>query len=160
MSRAVSLYRSFHSHEPREIRTVKGGSIPSRAHRAGAAVNVLYASDKLNPTTGEDEGWIDYIHDHDGGVVVYRCDEAALGKLTTVPAWITNVTELVVLGDCLGFAYEDDDGHVIEAKGKRPLPELCAIPSGKALLVIQDKRHVLAIIWGGKLGVEDRGIVG
>lgn len=160
MSRAVSLYRSFHSHEPRGTRTV-AGSIPKQAHRAGAAVNVLYASDKLNPTTGEDEGWIDYIHDHNRGVVIYRCDEAAAGKLCAVPAWITNVTELVVLGDCLGFAYEDEtDGHVTRAKGKRPLPELCAIPSGKALVVVQDKRNVLAIIWGGKLGVLDRGIVG
>jgi len=40
------------------------------------------------------------------------------------------------------------------------LPELYTIPAGTALLVVEDKRHVAAIIWGGALGVECRGIVG
>jgi hypothetical protein len=31
---------------------------------------------------------------------------------------------------------------------------------GKALVVVQGKRKVLALIWGGKLDVEPRGIVG
>jgi hypothetical protein len=160
MNRAVRKYVEFHSHEP-----VKIGSfhldleIPEQAMLVGDAVNVLYTSDKLNPTDGRDEGWIDYIHEHGRGVRVYRCDRSGGGRLRTVPAWIHGARELTWLGNCLGFEYTDLDGHSVEAKGTGTLPELYTIPSGKALLVIQGKRTVLALIWGGKLGVEHRGIV-
>jgi hypothetical protein len=67
---------------------------------------------------------------------------------------------LTLLGQCLGFAYYDPESdQEIEAKVTQPFPELYSIPSGKALLVIQSKRTVLALIWGGRLGVEARGIV-
>jgi hypothetical protein len=161
---AVTKYRQFHQHDPRKIVTYKDVSIPTTAFCVGKAEHVLYRSDKLNPGTGEDEGWIDYIHEHDSGVHVYRCDRdaAQLGEECTVPEWIrgrNGRTDLTWLGECLGFAYKDGDGKKIEAKGTRPLPELYCTPSGKALVVIQGKRRVLAIIWGGRLGVEPRGIV-
>lgn len=160
MSSAVKMYVGFHQHEPKKRgefhRSLK---IPARAVLAGDAVNVLYRSDKLNPTTGEDEGWIDYIHDHKKGVQVYRCDPGAQGPEVAVPAWIRNVDELTWLGDCLGFAMREPSGREVEARGTKPLPELYTIPSGKALLVIQNKRTLLAMIWGGRLGVEPRGIV-
>lgn len=161
MSRAVRKYIEFHQHEPKRIGSFSPDLvIPDEVALAGDAENVLYTSDKLNPTTGEDEGWIDYIHDHKAGVQVYRCDRSSDGPIRRVPAWIRNARELTWLGDCLGFAYRDfETGKMCEAKGKKPLPELYTIPSGRALLVIQGKRRVLALIWGGKLGVEARGIV-
>lgn len=165
MTRAIRKYFDFHQQEPVKIgqfhadleRRLREG----RAVLVGAAVHVLYRSDKLNPTTLEDEGWIDYIHDHDRGVNTYRADRGAgeLGPERSVPAFIRNASELTWLGFCLGFAYKDHDGKEVEAKGKRPLPDLFCTPNGKALLVIQNKRTLLALMWGGRLGVEPRGIV-
>lgn len=159
-SAAVSMYRSFQGFEPRKIGEFSSGfSIPTIAALAGPALNVMYRSDKNNPTTGKPErGPIDYIHDHEKGVNVYRCDRAAGRGDTAVPGFICDCTELVKLGDCLGFTYDSGDG-AIEASPTHPMPELYTIPSGRALLVIQSKRKVLALIWGGKLGVEARGIV-
>ena len=156
----VRKYVEFHQFEPRKIgRFHSGFKIPDEALLAGPAVHVLYRSDKLNPTTGADEGVIDYIHDHKRGVYVYRTDRGFVGRAYRVPRWIRDAPSLVRLGDCLGFAYQDGDGKQVEGKAKRPLPELYTIPNGKALLVVQSKRTVLALIWGGRLGVEARGIV-
>lgn len=158
--RAVKLYEQFHQFEPVDIGTFPGGfRIPSEAVLAGDAEYVLYRSDKLNPTTGEDEGDIDYIHEHKDGVRVYRTDANFSGPVRKVPKWIRSARELVRLGECLGFGYVDADGYEVEATVKQPRPELYTIPSGKALLVIEDRRRVVALIWGGKLGVEARGIV-
>lgn len=164
MSRAIKKYLDFHQQEPVKVgtfhRDLEHRLRDGRVFEVGPAIHVLYRSDKLNPETLEDEGWIDYIHDHKGGVRVYRADRAAaeLGPERIVPAYVRNATELTWLGYCLGFAYEGDDREV-NAKGKHPLPELFCTPNGRALLVIQGKRSLLAVIWGGKLGVEPRGIV-
>ncbi len=161
MSDAVSRYRAFHQQDPRKVGDFhRDLVIPREAVCVGSAINVLYRSDKLNPTTGEDEGWIDYIHDHGAGVKVYRTDRDADGEIVTVPAALRRPTQLYWLGDCLGFAYKDlETGKKVDAKSTRPLPELYATPSGRGLLVIQGKRRLLAMICGGRLGVEPRGIV-
>lgn len=165
MSRAVKKYLDFHQQEPVKIgtfhpeleRRLRDGTV----YDVGDAVNVLYKSDKLNPTTLEDEGWIDYIHDHGKGVRVYRADRAAsqLGNESVLPAFIRNCSELTWLGYNLGFEYTAHDGKNVTAKGKQPLPDLFCTPNGRALLVIQNKRTLLAVIRGGRLGVEPRGIV-
>lgn len=161
----ITKYRQFHAHEPRKIGEFHPDlEIPDVAACMGQAKQVLYRSDKLNPETLEDEGWIDYFHDHDAGVQLYRCDQAALvdqlADLRTVPAWLRRTRELTWLGKCLGFTYVDQvTGKKCPAKATAPLPELFCTPSGKALLVIQGKRKILAMAWGGRLGVEPRGIV-
>jgi hypothetical protein len=155
---AERLYRDFHQNDPKRIGEFGGRlRIPARVRLAGPALEVLYRSDKRDPSTGKQPRLpIDYIHEHEDGVEVYRVD----GRSDTdVPDFIRGTDALVLLGQCLGFAYDDDDGQEIEARVTRPLPELYTIPSGKALLVIQGKRTVLALIWGGRLGVEARGIV-
>ena len=156
-TKAIRMFRRFHTRDWRgEGDFHPDLTIPDTAVRLGRAKNVCYRSDKLNPEDGRDEGWIDYIHEHDAGVHVYCPVGRGSGGegITTVPAWIRNVDQLTWLGQCLSFAY---DGG--EAKATAPLPELYAIPSGKALLVIQSKRRLLALIWGGQLNVERRGIV-
>lgn len=156
----VRKYVEFHQFSPRKIgRFHSSFEIPREAKLAGPAVNVLYHSDKLNPTTLEDEGWIDYIHEHEAGVNLYRTDAGFDGPIRKVPRRIWNAPSLVRLGDSLGFAYEGEDGKLVEGKAKKPLPELYTTPDGKALIVVQSKRRVLALIWGGRLGVEARGIV-
>ena len=160
MSSAVRKYVQFHQHEPKKVgQFSKDLVIPEIITCVGQAKDVLYRSDKLNPSTGEDEGWIDYIHKHSSGVYCYLTEKGAPGELAHVPHWIQDARELVWLGQCLGFSFTDHDGEPHEAKGTNPLPELYCTPSGKALLVIQGKRRILAMMWGGKLTVEPRGIV-
>ncbi len=162
MRGALKMYEGFHQQDPKRVGSFHSDLvIPAEAVYVGAAVHVLYRSDKLNPTTGEDEGWIDYIHEHDPGVKAYRIDRIArgLGPVRRVPGWLQDVTELVWLGHCLGYEYRTPDGDPVEAKGARPLPELYTTPNGRALLIIQSKRTMLAMLWGGRLGVEPRGIV-
>jgi hypothetical protein len=159
---AKSKYVQFHQHEPNKVGSFhRDLVIPADAYFVGVAKDVLYRSDKLNPETLEDEGWIDYIHEHDAGVRVYRFDREAseVGTVRAVPKTHRAVRELTWLGNCLGFSYTDHAGNVVDAKGKKPLPELYTTPSGRCLLVIQNKRKLLAMIWGGRLGVEPRGIV-
>ncbi len=154
------MYERFQGHEPRKVGAFsKAFRIPQTAALAGPAFNVMYRSDKNDPSTGKPvKNPIDYIHDHEDGVHVYRCDRSADGDEVSVPAFIRDVKELVLLGDFLGFTYDTEDGAV-EAAPTTPLPELYTIPSGRALVVVQSKRTVLALIWGGRLGVEARGIV-
>ncbi len=158
---AEKKYVEFHSHAPEEVGRFHGAmTIPREAKFAGNAVHILYASDKLNPTTGEDEGWIDYIHEHQQGVKLLRTDAHFSGPSRVVPKWIWSCRTLTWLGECLGFAYIDPEGYEVKAEATKPRPELYTTPNGRALLVIQSRRRVVAILWGGKLGVERRGIVG
>ena len=89
---------------------------------------------------------------------LYRIDID--GREIAVPSWLHGSEQLVLLGECMGYAYVDGDGAGVEAKSTAPLPELYTTPDGHALVVVQDKREVLALVWGGGLGVEWRGIVG
>lgn len=164
MEKALHLYREFHSYDPVRVgQFSKGFRIPREGKYVGEAKTMYYTSDKLNPVTGEDEGHIQYYHPHEGGVRLYLTDSKGMqrpGGMRRIPKWIYGTKELVRLGDFDGFDYEDFDGEMKKAEGIGRLPEWYAIPSGKALLVIQDKRFVQAILWGGDLRVEWRGVVG
>lgn len=156
---AVNKYVEFHQFEPTDIGEFSDSfSIPTKARYAGEALFVLYRSGKKDPLTLMTPiDPRDYIHEHEDGVKLYRLDRVSPSR---VPNWIHEATALTLLGKCLGFAYTDKDGEEIEARGTDPLPELYCIPSGKALLVVEDKSRVVALLWGGKLRVESRGIVG
>jgi hypothetical protein len=157
--RAFAKYREFYQLEPRDVEPLYSSSIPEHAYLLGEGAHVLYRSDKLNPTTGKDEGVIDYIHEHEGGVMIYGLDPN-MGPERSVPRWIHGDGDqvLVALGRCPGFAFHDD-GEVVEVKLAMNRHRLCALPSGKALVVLDGGKPV-ALIWGGSLGVEARGIVG
>jgi hypothetical protein len=158
--RAEKLFTEFHQFEPVDIGNFHPSfRIPRYANYVGEAKKMLYASDKLNPETSEDEGWIHYFHDHTGGVRLYLTGNVG-GEIRAIPPWIYRARALARLGDCEGFEYIDFDGELVEAEGTKPLPEWYAVPSGKALLIVQSKRSVIAILWGGKLDVEERGVVG
>ena len=160
MKKATKLYADFHKFPPRDIGKFNPSFyIPKEATYVGDGIDVMYRSDKLEPITHIDEGFIDYIHEHKNGVKVYRTDAKADGDTRKVPKWIWNVQQLVFLGKSLGFTYQDHDGEEIDAEVFPPLPDLYATPNGKALLVIERKQKVVALIWGGKLDVKPRGIV-
>ena len=157
---AADLYEAFHRFEPRRVGSFAAGfKIPSSMHAQGRAVHVMYRSDKVDPATlRRPKRPVDYIHEHKPGVRTYLARGA--GERVEVPSFLRDADQLTLLGQCLGFAFEGSDGKEIEAVGKGRLPELYATPNGRALIVIQDKRQVLAAMWGGKLNVEPRGIVG
>lgn len=160
VEQAVAIYEGFHRYSPRKIGEFHPSfKLPSRVNKQGPAVDVLYRSGKVDPETlKKPRKPLDYIHEHDSkGVTLYL--PRGPGPTIETPAWIRNATALSRLGLCLGFKFKRD-GQVVEAKAKAPLPELYTTANGKALVVVQDKRDVLAIVWGGKLDVEPRGIVG
>ncbi len=161
LQRAEKLFETFHQFEPVEVGDFHAGfSIPREANYVGEAKTMYYSSDKLNPETGEDEGVIHYFHEHEGGVRMYVTDDSRDGEWRKVPKWIFGTKALVRLGDCEGFEYTDFDDETTKAEATGKPPGWYCIPSGKALLVVQDKRQVLAIVWGGGLNVEWRGVVG
>ncbi len=158
--KARHLYEAFHRYEPRKIGEFHPDFvIPNRAFKQGKAIDVLYRSSKVDPETlKKPRKPVDYIHEHDPGVFTYLPDGA--GKDVATPAWIRDADALVLLGQCLGFKFDGPNGKVVSAEGREPLPELYTTENGKALFVIQGKRQLIAIIWGGGLNVEPRGIVG
>ena len=151
---AVRGYRSFQALDPRDIGVFHGLKIPARLRLCGEAVHVLYRSDKWG------EGEHDYIHEHEGGVHAYRPDGE--GEKIEVPRSVRGAGTLYLLGFCQGFRYRDGD-DLVDAKVRKPLPELYTTPDGKALLVIETHlrpARLAACIWGGGLDVKDVGIVG
>lgn len=156
---AISKYKEFTRYDPDKVGDFPASfAIPRRVHCMGDAKWVTYRSDKVDPETLKaPRDPVDYIHEHDPGVKVYVCR----GELDTdTPDFLVDCTALVLLGACTGFGFVYKSGAESEAVGERPYPELYTIPSGKALLVVQSKKEILAIMWGGDLGVEGRGIVG
>jgi hypothetical protein len=159
LAAARDKYKEFHRYDPKDVGEFPSSfTIPKRMLLAGKGKWVTYRSSKIDPSTLEKPRRpIDYIHEHDAGVMTYINDDDAD---TDVPDKFRDVTALVKLGECLGFCVIDGDGEEVEAEGTSPLPELYTTPDGKCLFVIQGKREVLAMTWGGALGVFARGIDG
>lgn len=159
MKKAVDLFETFHALEPRNIREFhEDFAVPGEVYLAGRALYVLYRSRKVDPATGrQPRKPIDYIHEHDAGVRAYVPDPTG-NRPRKTPKWIRDSRAFVLLGKSLGYAYESN-GEEVEAVGKTPYPDLYATPCGRALLIIQGRREVLAILWGGSLKIERRGIV-
>lgn len=171
---ATDKYEEFHRYKPVEIGEFgKRFEIPRSMLRAGTAKWTTYRSSKVDPSTLEKPRRpVNYIHEHEAGVMVYLPINNANADLldnvatsVTVPSEFRKVDALVKLGDSLGYCFvlpntANDDDDEVEAEATAPLPELYCTPDGKCLLVIQDKSEVLAMIWGGGLGVFARGIDG
>jgi len=160
---AVAKYREFHRYDPQQIGEFPASfCIPERVYQAGAMKFVCYRSGKVDPETLKKPSKpVNYIHDHDAGVTCYLPGPGdAEGPEVDVPREFVDAPALTRLGHCLGFCYEDLDGEEQEGEGRDPLPDLYTTPDGKCLLVIQSRRTVLAMMWGGALGVYARGIDG
>ncbi len=154
---AVDKYKEFHRYEPSQLFELDGLVIPKRVTVGGKGKWVTYRSAKVDPSTlKRPRRPVDYIHEHNAGVIYYLPDGA---KDVEVPRAFREATALVELGTCLGFMFVKD-GRDVEAKAQRPMPTLCCTPDGKCLIVLQDRSEVLAMAWGGALGVFGRGIDG
>ena len=152
-SKGLEMFWEFHQLEPVKAGEFnRGFKIPSEIACVGDGLWITYASTKW---TGKREN---YIHDHEQGVKYYRPDVKENKRSTIITAH--KAKTLVRLGDCLGFSYKDKDGKEVEASVKRPYPELYCTPDGSVLLVIEGKRKLLAMAWGGHLDVKQKGICG
>jgi len=156
---AVAKYKEFHRYDPRQIGEFPASfHIPDRVFRAGPAKFVTYRSGKVDPETlKKPRHPVNYIHEHDSGVTCYLT--SGDGVEVDVPRKFIDVEALTRLGYCLGFCFEEE-GEECEAEGRDPLPDLYVTPDGLCLLVIQSRKTVLAMMWGGALGVFARGIDG
>jgi len=160
---ALEKYLEFHRYGAKHLDTVDI-KIPEFVYKGGKGIWVTYRSSKVDPSTlVRPKKPVDYIHEFNAGVTVYRTDAGAGRERVAVPAEFRQVGALVKLGMCLGFSYKGPEGAV-EAQSSRPMPELaCCINErgeSKCLYVIQGRERVLAMIWGGALGVFARGIDG
>lgn len=159
---AIAKYKEFHRYDPKKVGWFPASfRIPERVYLAGRAVNVRYRSRKVDPETlRRPRNPVDYIHDHDAGVTCYVTEGDIGAAEVDVPRIFVETKSLTRLGYCLGFCFEAPDGERCEAEGRAPLPDLYTTPDGKCLLVIQSRKTVLAMMWGGALGVFGRGIDG
>lgn len=158
--RAVEKYREFHRYDPKAIRISRSFEVPDVMYLAGDARWVTYRSAKVDPETGRRPSRpVNYIHEHDAGVQTFLAKRHRPGdREVSVPRKFREVEALTRLGQCLGFCFEADGEQI--AEGCAPLPELYTTPDGRCLLVIQSRKTVLAMMWGGALGVFARGIDG
>lgn len=157
--RAVDKYREFNSFDPKELVYVDGSPIPKRLRKLGVSEQITYDSMKVIPDNGvrprKKQG---YFHDHETPKPnTYEPDPN--GDVET-PDFIAECDALALIGDFINFKFTDADGNLVTGKASRPAPQIYCTPNGRALLVIQSKKTVLAIIYGGDLTVESRGIVG
>lgn len=155
LEEGINKYAEFAQFQPTKVSSF-AFSIPSKLYCVGKADWTFYESKKWEHKIN----W--YKHEHEAGVGVYmpELEGDQPGKLVTTPAWLKSTKTLVKLGNSLGFEFQDLHGETLEANTTKPYPELYCIPSGKALLVIQNKKTLIACFWGGYLSVTARGIVG
>jgi hypothetical protein len=163
-ARAIAKYVEFHRYDPKQIGEFPPSfQIPTHMYRVGAAKWVTYRSGKVDPATlKKPRTPVSYIHEHDSDVNCYLSDAVTSdGEQVDVPQKYRDVPALTRLGFCLGFRFEDsDDPDGGEVQSRQPYPDLYTTPDGRCLLVIQSKKTVLAMMWGGALGVFARGIDG
>lgn len=151
IDQGIKKYLEFHQLEPDDVHDFpRSLKMPTKAICIGDAIHTDYRSWKW----GEDAN---YTHDHEADVHVYEVGSGKGSK--KVPETIQKCKVLVKLGDCLSLGYNDYEEGEIELEYKNPYPGLYCTPNGKNLIVIKGGR-IEFLIWGGKLDIEERGIVG
>ena len=145
----VRKFLEFNDMDPSGIGVLRMRKLPTKVQAIGQMLQIYYRSDKWE---GKPH---DYKHDHESGVTLY---EPGPPHATKTPSWLQRVGTLVRLGHCLGFAYKHN-GTEYEAETNSS-SELYCTPCGHALIVIERKLRVDAIIYGGRLRVEAEGIKG
>lgn len=144
--KAQELYEEFYQFKARSARQVDL-KLPTSVTLEGHMRATMYASDKWERKTNG------YRHEHEAGVRIY-----VPGGRTRVPAHIVRCEAFVRLGDCLGVEYIDTEGNEVLVSDKGC--DLYASANAKALLIVRRKPLIVeALIWGGKLDIDGRGIL-
>lgn len=152
LSAGVRKYVEFNDADPKTTGPLSLRQLPEAVYYVGKMKWTAYASKKWEGKSNN------YVHDHDDGVKLYMTKASAGVRAVHLPEWLVRVKTFVKLGRCIGLGFIDPAGVEAESQGDGG-SELYCTPNGRALLVIQDKRRLEAIIWGGKLDVQARGIV-
>ena len=176
----ITMYSEFHQYAPKKQGRFPGNlEIPMEVFKVGSAEWMFYASNKWEHKQNF------YMHEHGWGVGCYLTDGG--DKRVEVPEKYRTVDTLVRLGECrggparlpsrakdlrdnvgktansgkgLGFVWTGQDGVLDGAMVGSPYPELYCTPDGGCLLVIEGKKKIRALIWGGGMRVKSQGIVG
>lgn len=151
--RAVRLFEDFHQYEPKDARPLPASVVvPEFVELVGACTYVTYRSDKWN------DGTHDYVHDIESFPRV-KVGKVSRGGTYRLPARISDAATLVALNKrALGFGYEEQSGELVDATARNC--QWFWHPGGKALLLIQDRKRLKVVIWGGKLDWKPQGLVG
>jgi hypothetical protein len=153
ISAGLKKYLEFHDMEPKTTGPLSMSKLPETVYYVGKMKWTAYASKKWEGKSNN------YIHDHDEGVRIYMPQAASGGvRAVRLPQWLARVRTFVKLGRCIGLGFINHRGDECESQGDSG-SELYCTPNGRALLVVQDKRRLEAIVWGGKLDVQAVGIV-
>lgn len=155
--RAMSKLEEFHQRAPKKHWKNTHTSIPRTVVVVGEMLVIRYSSDKW----GEDRAQ-KYFHEHDGGVKCGLVEDTRRnppdGEVVEVPQRIRGVQTLTFLGRFLDGEYVTPEGKHGRIAGSKA--SWWCSPDGHALFVVDnDTDEVLAVVWGGDLGVEARGIV-
>jgi hypothetical protein len=145
----LKKFKEFHQMEPKKVGPLSNFKMPTSLVCAGTMTWIYYSSTKWG------KGRYDYKHEHESGVKLYVNDNIE-GSQHATPQWICKLDTIWKLGACIGYEFIDKDNTKVSATCRGCT--LWAAPNGKALLIL-DGNKVHAIIYGGKLGVEARGIV-
>lgn len=154
LQRAVDTFEGFNDYEIRGYeRFAKEIRVPARLPFVGPCKWVTYRSNKWN------DGTHDYIHTIESFPSVRLCVPGEDFDEVSVPARVRNATTLAQIGtQALGAGFENDAG---ESELRVPRgSQWYWSPSAKALYLIAKRERLVAVLWGGRLDVEPRGIVG
>jgi hypothetical protein len=152
---ARKTFEGFHDFEMRGSGKFRGEIVvPARMALAGPCRFVTYRSDK----------WSNGAHEYIHTITSFPKVKVAVtgedtGRTIAVPKRVQDAVTVSFIGRALGFAAEKPDGDEVEATFPASA-EWYWSPTGKALYCVQGKSKLLAVVWGGRLDVEPRGIVG
>lgn len=159
---AESAWKMFHKRNEVDGSTKLEGDIwPQAWAYAGRCVTTYYTSDKWQ----RDRKFFErYYHDHDKdtGIWLPKGSEKWLDAKHTVPDFKIPGS-VAILGYTLSFDIIQHDSKALHAKKGKVIPEqgslLVVGPTKKHIFVVENGR-IVAMVWGPKMKVEARGIVG
>lgn len=152
----LDKFGEFHQLSPKKVGSFGNSfKIPTTAYCVGEATCTYYRSKKWDNVMHE------YYHDHEGGVKVYS--SLPVEKYNCIKTFVPKycqVSTLIKLGDNIGLDFIDLDNEERQLKITKPFPELYCNPTGNCLYIVDEKTVLVALLWGGHLSVQKRGIVG
>ena len=163
---ATRMARIFHHNDPYWEERV-GQALPQRLRLRGEMTKIGYRSDKLIEPGDREGDVVEYIHDHDPGVMLYEAADSDRGEVLTPPeAWRgrskyrTWPTQWACLGPLWKLEFvEDRTGHRVEAAIPKGMWLLCS-PDSRLLVCLHPQTGFHALICGGKMHVTAAGIEG